>query len=468
MAAPTGAGEGGWGLTGGRESRRQELGLLLALAGIALAAALMGFDWGLSWSLALLGYLGRNLFYLLRLSSLIRRRHTLAPPFPHGLWGEIYRTIAQHQARRRKWRKRQIRFTRRFREAADSVPDALIILDRSQRIEWANPAAAPLLDVQWPRDRGRPLVEVLGQPQLAELIETGDYNLPSDLAPLHNRAIMLTLRAAPFGDRKRQRLVVARDSTKLYHLNLIRRDFVANASHELRTPLTVVAGFLETLADAPSTPANHRRPLELMRKQSERMRTIIEDLLTLSRLEMDERPTDLVPVDVAEDLRLILHEAQALGAEHRIEIDIDPGLRLIGNSVELRSAFSNLIYNAVKHTPAGSRIRVTWRLEAQGPFFAVQDNGEGIAAEHIPRLTERFYRVDKARSRESGGTGLGLAIVKHVLNRHQARLIIASEPGRGSTFACRFPRESAVHEGPTAAPVRGTRGGRALRHTRSA
>jgi two-component system phosphate regulon sensor histidine kinase PhoR len=170
---------------------------------------------------------------------------------------------------------------------------------------------------------------------------------------------------------------------------------------------------------------------------------------------------------VAEDLRLIVHEAQALGSEHRIETDIDPGLRLMGNAVELRSAFSNLIYNAVKHTPAGSRIRVTWRLEAQGPFFAVQDNGEGIAPEHIPRLTERFYRVDKARSRESGGTGLGLAIVKHVLNRHQARLIIASEPGRGSTFACRFPREGLVQDGQADAQVRGARGDRALQRRRS-
>jgi two-component system phosphate regulon sensor histidine kinase PhoR len=459
--------ERGSALPGGYEALHQELALILGLSGAALMMALVGFDWDLSWSLALLVYLGRNLFHLLRLYGLIQRRHSMTPPFPRGLWGDVYRTIAQHQARRRKWRKRQIRFTRRFREAADSVPDALIILDRAQRIEWANPAAAPLLDVQWPRDRGRPLTEVLRQPQLAEFIEAGDYNRPSDLTPPHNSAIMLTLRAAPFGERKRQRLLVARDSTKLYHLNLIRRDFVANASHELRTPLTVIAGFLETLADAPSTPANHRRPLELMRKQSERMRTIIEDLLTLSRLEMDEHPTDLVPVDVAEDLRLILHEAQALGSEHRIETDIDPGLRLMGNAVELRSAFSNLIYNAVKHTPAGSRIRVTWRLEAQGPFFAVQDNGEGIAAEHIPRLTERFYRVDKARSRESGGTGLGLAIVKHVLNRHQARLIIASEPGRGSTFACRFPREGLVQDGQADAQVYGTRGGRALQRRRS-
>jgi two-component system phosphate regulon sensor histidine kinase PhoR len=184
-----------------------------------------------------------------------------------------------------------------------------------------------------------------------------------------------------------------------------------------------------------------------MRKQSERMRTIIEDLLTLSRLEMDDHPADLAPVDVAEELRLILNEAGALSAgAHRFEVDIDPELMLLGNAVELRSAFSNLIYNAIKHTPPGSLVRVTWRMEPQGPLFSVQDNGEGIAPEHIPRLTERFYRVDKARSRDSGGTGLGLAIVKHVLNRHNARLMIASEPGRGSTFACRFPRGREIYE----------------------
>ena len=430
------------------QALRVELGLVLGFALAGLLLRLLGLPWGWIWPAMLLPYLGRNVVHLLRLSTLIRRRHRLAPPFPRGLWGEVYRTIAQYQARRRKWRKRQLRFTRRFREAANSVPDALVILDRAQRIEWANPAAAVLLDVHWPRDDGRPLPEVVGQPQLAGLIEAGDYNQPTNLAPSHNRALMLAVRITPFGERKRQRLVVARDSTKLYHLNLIRRDFVANASHELRTPLTVVAGFLENLAHSPATPAAHRRPLELMRRQSERMRTIIEDLLTLSRLEMDEHPADLAPVDVPEELRLILNEASALSAgAQRFEVHIDPELMLMGNAVELRSAFSNLIYNAVKHTPAGTLVRVSWRQDTEGPLFSVQDNGQGIPGEHLPRLTERFYRVDKARSRDCGGTGLGLSIVKHVLNRHDARLIIASEPGRGSTFSCRFPSASGIYEG---------------------
>jgi two-component system phosphate regulon sensor histidine kinase PhoR len=430
-----------------RDAVRVELLLAVVSACAGPVLHLSGLPWALIWPTVLLPYLGRHLYFLLRLAVLIRRRHRLAPPFPRGLWGEIFRTIAQYQAQRRKWRKRQIRFTRRFREAANSIPDALVVLDRTQRIEWANPAAAALLDVHWPRDGGRPLHLAVADAQLAGLIEAGDGGRATDFSPPHNRTLTLTLRVTPFGDRKRQRMVVARDATKLYRINMIRRDFVANASHELRTPLTVIAGFLESLTDAPSTPAAHRRPMELMRKQSKRMRTIIDDLLTLSRLEMDESPPDVGMVDVAEELRLILNEARVLSAgEHRFEVHLDPELRLVGNAAELRSAFSNLIYNAVRHTPPGSLIRIDWRKEAHGPLFSVQDNGEGIAPEHIPRLTERFYRIDKARSRESGGTGLGLAIVKHVLNRHRAVLAIASEPGRGATFACRFPLTSGVYE----------------------
>jgi two-component system phosphate regulon sensor histidine kinase PhoR len=239
---------------------------------------------------------------------------------------------------------------------------------------------------------------------------------------------------------------VGRDITKVYHLNMIRRDFVANASHELRTPLTVIAGFLENLADAPATPPAHRRPLSLMQHQTERMRNIIEDLLTLSRLEMDEEPQDQTPVDIPDEIEHILLEAQTLSeGRHRFHTDIDEDLLLAGNPVELRSAFSNLIHNAVRHTPEGTNVHIGWCRDRGGPHFWVEDDGEGIAPEHLPRLTERFYRVDRARSRLSGGTGLGLAIVKHVLNRHGARLMIASELGEGSRFACHFPAERAIH-----------------------
>jgi two-component system phosphate regulon sensor histidine kinase PhoR len=427
------------------QALRFELYLVLASAVAAAMLAWLGLGPEIVWPLAFVPYLGRNLFHLFRLSDLIRRHHRLAPPFPRGLWGEIFRTIARYQQRGRKRRKRQIRFIRRFREAAVSVPDALVILDRQKRIEWANPAAGILMDVHWPQDDGKLLTEILSHAKLDELIDAGEYTRPVELAPEHNRSIMLSVRVTPFGERKRQRLVVARDVTKIYHLNVIRRDFVANASHELRTPLTVIAGFLENLVDSPATPQNHRRPLELMCNQTARMRSIIEDLLTLSRLEMDDHSEEIAPVDVPEELGLILHEARALSdGRHVFSAVVDPDLLLLGNQMELRSAFSNLVYNAVKHTPPGTRIRVLWKEDAAVPLFSVYDDGDGIAPEHIPRLTERFYRIDKARSRASGGTGLGLAIVNHVMNRHEARLLIASEIGEGSSFTCRFPRGSGL------------------------
>jgi two-component system phosphate regulon sensor histidine kinase PhoR len=428
-----------------RDSIPFELYYSAASIGLGALSFLIGLPVGAAAALALSPILGRHLYHLVRLCGLVHRHHRLAPPFPSGLWGDLYRAIARYQQRARKRRKRQVRFNRRFREAAVSVPDALVILNKQKRIEWANPAAAELLGLSWPRDDGRLLTDVLSHPQLQEFIDAGDYSRPLEIPPDHNRALTLSLRISPFGERRRQRLIVARDVTAVYHLNMIRRDFVANASHELRTPMTVLTGFLETLLDSDKTPRAHRRPLALMMNQMERMRSIVDDLLTLSRLEMGERSEEVIPADIPEELRLIVHEAEALSAgRHRFQVDIDPDLLVLGNPLELRSALSNLVFNAVTHTPRGTVIRVRWRREGRCPVFSVADNGDGIAPEHIPRLTERFYRVDKARSRASGGTGLGLAIVHHVLNRHDARLIIASEVGGGSTFSCRFPGAAGI------------------------
>jgi two-component system phosphate regulon sensor histidine kinase PhoR len=317
------------------------------------------------------------------------------------------------------------------------------VLDKTKCIEWANPAAAALMDVQWPRDDGKRLTDLFQHRGLSEYIDAGEYGRPLEVAPRHNQSLMLSLRVAPFGERRKQRLVVGRDITKVFHLNMIRRDFVANASHELRTPLTVIAGFIENLADSQATPEGHRRPLDLMQNQTRRMRSIIEDLLILSRLEMEDHATAIAAVDIPQEMEMIVADARALsGEEHEIELQADRDLLLLGNDSELRSALSNLVFNAVKHTPDGTHVRITWRDDDRGPLFSVQDDGPGIAAEHIPRLTERFYRVDRARSRASGGTGLGLAIVKHVLNRHDARLIVASTPGQGTTFTCRFSPKS--------------------------
>jgi two-component system phosphate regulon sensor histidine kinase PhoR len=407
---------------------------MLHLVGMALAQALL---------LVIAVYLARHIYLLWRLARFIQRQHRLAPPFPLGLWGELYRAVGRYQQRSRKGRKRQLRFQRRFREAANSVPDALVVLSKSQRIEWANPAAAILLGVNWPEHEGRLLTEVCNQSGLRDYLDTGDYARPLEVAAEHDQSTMLSIRVAPFGERKRQRLVVGRDITKIFHLNMIRRDFVANASHELRTPLTVIAGFVENLASSALTPEPHRRPLSLMEKQTNRMRSIIEDLLTLSRLELEDTAGNVATVNMPQEIDQVVADARTLSnGGHEIALDLDRDLMLIGNQSELRSAVSNLVFNAVKHTPAGSNVHVAWEDDSAGPVFRVADDGPGIDPEHIPRVTERFYRVDKARSRESGGTGLGLAIVKHVLNHHGAVLSIASEPGSGSTFTCRFPPES--------------------------
>jgi len=421
-------------------TRVSELLLILIAGAVAGLLTVVGLQIQAALLLAFLPYLARHLWHLFWLTRMIRRQHRLVPPFPVGLWGDLYRTIGQYQQRGRKGRKRQIRFTRRFREAADSVPDALIVLDKAKGIAWANPAAAVLMDLHWPRDNGKSLLECFAHPELADYIDAGDYSRPIQVAPEHNQSLMLSIRVAPFGERKKQRLVVGRDITKIFHLNMIRRDFVANASHELRTPLTVITGFLETLTDSPATPPSHRRRLGRMQSQAERMRSIIEDLLTLSRLEMDDHASNPVAVEVPDEIELIAADARAVsGGLHRITVQANPDLFLIGNEAELRSAMSNLIFNAIKHTPPGSHVDIVWDEDENGPFFSVRDDGPGIAPEHIPRLTERFYRVDKARSRASGGTGLGLAIVKHVLNRHDARLAIASDLGHGASFSCHFP-----------------------------
>ncbi len=433
-----------------------ELGVLVAGAAVAGLLHLGGMPPAQTLLWMLVAYLARHIYLLWRLARYIQRQHRLAPPFPLGLWGELYRAVGRYQQRSRKGRKRQLRFQRRFREAANSVPDALVVLSKSQRIEWANSAAADLFGVHWPMHEGRMLTEVCAQTGLAEYLAADDYTRPLEVAAEHEQSIMLSIRVAPFGERKRQRLVVGRDITKIFHLNMIRRDFVANASHELRTPLTVIAGFVENLASSSVTPESHRRPLSLMQRQTDRMRNIIEDLLTLSRLELEEAARNLATVDMALEIDQVVADAKALSAgNHDVTLDLDRDLMLIGNQPELQSAMSNLVFNAVKHTPSGSRISVLWADDPAGPLLQVADNGPGIDAAHIPRLTERFYRVDKGRSRASGGTGLGLAIVKHVLNRHDAVLSIASETGRGSTFTCRFPPQSRLRRhdpvGPTQA-----------------
>ena len=277
------------------------------------------------------------------------------------------------------------------------------------------------------------------QTQFTKYLAAQNYAEPLIIKQSRHQGLTLSLQLVPYGDK--QKLLLSRDVTRFERIQTMRRDFVANVSHELRTPLTVVGGFLETLSEeGHSDPETRKWALALMTDQTRRMQSLVEDLLTLSRLEDTENMAREGNVDVSEMLRKLYDEAQSLSAgRHRISLNLDTGTKLLGNTDELRSAFGNLISNAVRYTPAGGDISLNWAIRDGQGVFSVQDSGMGIEPQHIPRLTERFYRVDHGRSRETGGTGLGLAIVKHVLTCHQARLEIASEPGKGSLFSAWFP-----------------------------
>jgi two-component system phosphate regulon sensor histidine kinase PhoR len=439
-----------------RPAYRYEAIRFTAVVSLGVLLGLLTEEYVVWLSATIAFYLAEHFYQLVKLVILTDSNLRVKPPFPGGLWGEIYQAIAHHQTRSRKRKRGLVRFATRFREAAGAIPDALVILDKDQKVEWANPSTHSLLGFSWPDSAGKPIIELISYPALYEYIDGGEYNQPVDFVPSHNKAIVLSIRVTPFGGKKHQRLLVARDITKIYHLNQIRRDFVANVSHELRTPLTVINGFVENLLDAENSPASFARPLKLMHSQAARMESIIQDLLTLSRIEMVEKASDQSPIDVPEMLEDIIAEAQVLSNAHSIKLDMDENLWLLGNQSEIRSAFSNLVFNAIKHSPAETTVEITWLQDDQGCTFTVTDYGDGIESKHIPRLTERFYRVDKARSRESGGTGLGLAIVKHALHRHEAELHISSKPDYGSTFSCRFPSDLALDREQFASTIKDT------------
>jgi two-component system phosphate regulon sensor histidine kinase PhoR len=373
---------------------------------------------------------------LLRLTA--RQRH--APPTGTGLWNELDRLLHRSQSEMRARKRRLIDMLRAYRAAAAALPDAIVVVERnSQRIQWFNAAATPLLGLRYPRDIGAALGERLQPLPIAHWLAAGRHAEPlMDVNSPAKPELRLSLRLIPYSDELW--LLVARDVSKLMHLEQMRRDFVANVSHELRTPLTVVHGYLDMLD--PAEQPEWAPMLTEMQRQSQRMTQLVEDLLMLSRLEAQETLSEEV-VAMAPMLAALRREGEALSQRrHTVSIEDKAQVDLWGSPRELHSAFSNLVSNAIRYTPAGGSIRIRFLPERDGGIsLAVEDTGYGIPAPHLPRITERFYRVSTSRSRESGGTGLGLSIVKHVLNRHQARLEIASEVGRGSRFACRFGRE---------------------------
>lgn len=421
-------------------SWRAELSVV-SVGGIALL--LLGL-WYESLALALLAgvtsYLIWHLVQLYRLHDWLTRGCNTPPPDSNGIWADLMCELWRGQRRTRKRKRKLRRALRRFKESTAALPEATVVLGQHGEIEWWNTAAERLLGLRRTDDRGQRIANLIRHPEFVRRLESGDWRQPLVMSSPVDANIRLTLNIVPTA--KHKHLLLVQDTTRLHHLDQVRRDFVANVSHELRTPLTVISGYVEALLDH----AEARKPpwtqvLPQVHEQARRMRGIVEDLLLLSRLELDKELTSEEELAVATLLRQIHKEATELSgaARHRILLDVDPRLGFRGNRNELHSAFSNLVVNAIRYTPAGGEIRLRWHADAQGAYFSVSDTGVGIEPRHIPRLTERFYRVDVGRSRETGGTGLGLAIVKHVVTRHGGELTIESTVGKGSTFTCHFP-----------------------------
>jgi len=388
--------------------------------------------------LVLVIYLGWHLYNLNRLVRWLRESKSFQPPEASGIWDEAFEHIYRLQQRNQQ-RKRNLRgMLKRLHKLTSALPDATVELrPDSEEIEWWNTAAARYLGFEFPRDTGQRISNLIRHPAFLEYLHSQDYSQGVEIPSPVNEGQTLRLRLVSYTGNRR--LLVARDMTHIQKLERMRQDFVANVSHELRTPLTVMSGYLEALIDD-EPDAQSASPLRSMQQQARRMNRLVEDLMLLARLETDEPGNGSQVVHVPDLIQQVVDQAKTFSGKenHQFDVQIESTLCLLGVESELYSAFSNLVLNAVRYTPKGGEIQIRWARDGETGLFSVTDTGPGIEAIHIPRLTERFYRVDAGRSRERGGTGLGLAIVKHVLLRHQGRLEIESEPGRGSCFSCRF------------------------------
>lgn len=382
---------------------------------------------------------------LYRLSDWLLNQRSFNPPEGEGAWEQVFEGIYHLQHRNRKKRNELADLIRRFRDGAEAVPDAVVVLQKDLSIIWCNQLALKVLGLQWPTDHGQRLDNLIRDPKFAKYMNKACFDEPLELDGGHSYDQTLEFRVMPYASS--QLMMVVRDVTRLKQLEQMRKDFVANVSHELRTPLTVVTGYLEMLdSDSLPPPAMWQKAQTTMLEQCKRMDSLVNQLLSLSRIEGARRQDNDKPVNVPQLLTYIQTEAQSLNQDkgHELIFNVDASLDIKGAEDELRSAFSNLVFNAIHYTKPGGKIVVDWQLKNNQAAFSVTDNGDGIAAEHINRLTERFYRVDKARSRTTGGSGLGLAITKHVLTRHDSRLDISSKLGQGSTFAFAFGSEKVV------------------------
>lgn len=388
-----------------------------------------------------LGLLGWHYWQLYKLNKWLWHSKKMSPPTAIGIWEHIYEGIYHLSRRNRKKRKELGELVKRFREGSEALPDAAVVVDEQAKIVWCNRLARIDLGLRWPDDAGRRLDNLIRHPKFIEYFHAGNYRYPIEVPSPANVRKTFEYRIMRYGED--HLLLIARDVTRVSQLEDMRRDFVANVSHELRTPLTVINGYLELLPNDPEGDPLTSKALTEMAAQTLRMRSLIEDLLILSRIESSAERIYENTVDVAAMIETIKVEATALNQNHghTINYHIDTDVEVFGVETELRSACSNLVFNAINYTPNNGVIDVYWRRHKDGVRFAVRDNGEGIEEKHVNRLTERFYRVDKARSRKTGGSGLGLSIVKHVLNHHNSNLDITSVVGEGSEFAFELSAE---------------------------
>ena len=411
----------------------------LRLSFILIASGLTGYFFGPIVGLAvavicLIALIVVQLNYLYLLSGWLDQPDSEKLPDGWGAWTDIFSRLYRLQRDHERNRKDLTEWLARFRQAMSLLPDGVVIMDDVLFLEWCNPAAEKHLGLNNGRDKGMRVTNLIRSPDFIDYIILGRYEQPLTLS-LKDRKLIVQI--IPFENRRQ--ILVTHDVTEADRIEMMRRDFIANASHELRTPLTVINGFLEIAQAQPDLDQAIRMAhLKLMIEQGERMQNLVEDMLTLTRLESIDYPLRPEHVNIHNLLEQIRQEAEALsGGRHVISLTID-GPDIDGSTDELRSAFSNLVSNAIRYTPEHGRIDITWQNTAAGPQFSVKDNGIGMRPEHLVRLTERFYRVDKSRSRETQGTGLGLAIVKHVLLRHGAVLAIESQPDVGSVFSVQF------------------------------
>lgn len=415
--------------------------MLAISAVVGVAVGLVLWAW-VGWAVFSLGVIVQLVYHLRHFARLERWSNRALPTVDlegEGAWDPIFSRLYRHEKELYEQIAKRDADLERFIAAGQALTDGVVAIDAHLRIVWCNTTAEGQLGISFPADQGLPIVDLVRQPPFVRFLMNRNFKQPLSMRSVRNGDLALSIHVIPYAHD--HLLLQIKDVTQAERLERMRRDFVANVSHELRTPLTVVSGFVETLREIDMDVEQRQGYLDLVAEQSERMLLIVQDLLTLSSLEAAPPPPENERVDMASLVDKLRRDAEALShGRHEIRVETEGSGDLRGAESELASAFGNLVSNAVRYTPAGGRITLIWRIREDGAEFAVEDTGIGIDPLHIPRLTERFYRVDRSRSRETGGTGLGLAIVKHALSRHQAVLDVTSKPGQGSRFAARFSK----------------------------